>query len=50
MCIMSAGWGGASKADFAIVLFVGLIVHALFAECMNRSPGIVLSDVSYGKK
>src|SRR6266446_4030416 len=31
------GLGEESKADFAIVLFVGLIIHGLFAECVNRS-------------
>ncbi len=51
--VFQARWGGGertSKADFAIVLFAGLIVHALFAECINRSPGIVLSNVNYVKK
>lgn len=50
--VFKARWGEAteSKADFAIVLFVGLIVHALFAECINRSPSIILSNVNYVKK
>jgi lipopolysaccharide transport system permease protein len=50
--VFQARWGEAtaSKADFAIVLFVGLIIHTLFAECVNRSPSIVLSNVNYVKK
>ncbi|SFA70558.1 lipopolysaccharide transport system permease protein [Pseudomonas sp. NFIX10] len=39
-----------SKTMFAIMLFAGLIVHAVFAEVINRSPNIVLSNVNYVKK
>src|SRR5260370_1721382 len=44
------GTGDESKADFAIVLFVGLIIHGLFAECVNRAPGLILANVNYVKK
>jgi lipopolysaccharide transport system permease protein len=44
------GTGEDSKTDFAIVLFVGMIVHGLFAECANRAPGLILSNVNYVKK
>lgn len=39
-----------SKTMFAIMLFTGLIVHAIFAEVINRSPSVVLSNVNYVKK
>ncbi|MCW2278997.1 ABC transporter permease [Heliophilum fasciatum] len=42
--------GEESKADFAIILFVGMIVHGLFAECLNRAPSLILSNVNYVKK
>ncbi|WP_266157765.1 ABC transporter permease [Dyella silvatica] len=53
--VFKARWGGAagsseSKADFAIVLFVGLIIHTVFAECINRAPVLILSNTSYVKK
>jgi lipopolysaccharide transport system permease protein len=51
--VFKARWGFAtdeSKADFAIILFVGLIVHGLFAECVNRAPGLIISNVNYVKK
>jgi len=51
--VFKARWGvagGESKVDFAIVLFVGMIVHGLFAECINRAPGLILSNVNYVKK
>ena len=42
--------GGESKPQFAVVLFVGLIVHGLFAEVLNRAPGLILGNVNYVKK
>lgn len=42
--------GEESKVNFAIMLFVGMIVHGLFAECVNRAPGLILSNVNYVKK
>ena len=50
--VFKARWGGnhESKTEFAIVLFVGLIVHALFAEVLNRAPDLILSNVNYVKR
>lgn len=39
-----------SKAEFALVLFAGLLVFNLFAECVNRAPNLVVSNVNYVKK
>jgi len=39
-----------SKTDFAIILFVGMIIHGLFSECVNSAPGLILSNVNYVKK
>jgi lipopolysaccharide transport system permease protein len=36
--------------DFAVVLFAGLLIHGLFAECVNRAPGLVLANPNYVKK
>ncbi len=51
--VFKARWGVSgeeNRVDFAIILFVGLIVHGLFAECINRAPGLILSNVNYVKK
>ena len=50
--VFQVRWGEATenKADFAIVLFVGLIIHTLFAECVNRAPSLILTNVNYVKK
>jgi lipopolysaccharide transport system permease protein len=50
--VFQARWGTGveSKADFAIYLFVGLIVFNLFAECVSRSPTLITQNVNYVKK
>lgn len=39
-----------NKAQFAIVLFAGSIIHSLFAEIAIRSPGLIQSNANYVKK
>lgn len=51
--VFKARWGtgeDGSQVDFAIVLFVGMIVHGLFSECVNRAPLLITSNTSYVKK
>jgi lipopolysaccharide transport system permease protein len=51
--VFKARWGVElhdSKSKFAIMLFAGMIVHSLFAETLNRAPGLILNNVSYVKK
>ena len=44
------GTGEESKVAFAIVLFSGMIIHSFFAECLNRSPILIISHPHYVKK
>ena len=51
--VFKARWGVGgeeSKTQFAVVLFVGMIVHGLLAEVLNRAPGLILGNVNYVKK
>jgi lipopolysaccharide transport system permease protein len=51
--VFKARWGvgeDETKTQFAIVLFVGMIVHGLFAEVLNRAPSLILSNANYVKK
>ena len=52
--IFKLRWAGVgsddSKTQFAVVLFVGMIVLGLFSEVLNRAPGLILSNVNYVKK
>lgn len=51
--VFKARWGVGgeeTKTQFAVVLFVGMIVHGLFAEVLNRAPRLILSNVNYVKK
>ncbi|MDU1573919.1 MAG: ABC transporter permease [Pantoea sp.] len=51
--VFKTRWGtdpNAGKTDFAIVLFIGLIIFNLFSECIGRAPGLITSNVNYVKK
>lgn len=50
--IFKSRWIGVDtgKGGFAILLFVGMIVHGLFAECANRAPTLVMANSNYVKK
>jgi lipopolysaccharide transport system permease protein len=50
--VFQARWGAGneSRTEFALVLFAGLIVFHLFSDCINRAPGLILSNVNYVKK
>ena len=52
--IFKARWGGiggdSSKTQFALILFVGMIILTLFSEVFNRAPGLILANVNYVKK
>jgi lipopolysaccharide transport system permease protein len=52
--IFKSRWGGVggdeSKTQFAVILFVGMIVLSLFSEVLNRAPSLILSNINYVKK
>lgn len=50
--VFQARWnvGSDSKTEFALVLFIGMIVHGILAESMNNSPTLMLRNVNYVKK
>jgi lipopolysaccharide transport system permease protein len=51
--VFKAKWGMNSdegKAQFALTLFVGLIIFNLFSEAINRAPNLILGNVNYVKK
>jgi lipopolysaccharide transport system permease protein len=50
--IFKARWGAGSdsKTEFALVLFAGLMIFNMFSECINRAPGLILSNINYVKK
>lgn len=50
--VFQSRWPGqdTSKGGFAILLFVGMIVHGLFSECANRSASLIIANGNYVKK
>ena len=46
-------WGtgeAQSPADFALMLFAGLLVYSFFGECVSRAPVLILQNPNYVKK
>lgn len=41
---------GGGKHSFALILFIGLIVHGFFAECFTRAPQLVVQNPNYVKR
>lgn len=51
--VFNAKWGRdlhETRVDFALILFVGMIVYAFVADCVNRAPTLILANVNYVKK
>jgi lipopolysaccharide transport system permease protein len=51
--VFKARWrttGSESRADFALILFAGLIVFGLFSEVVNYAPRQIVSNPNYVKK
>ncbi|MDJ0868822.1 MAG: ABC transporter permease [Myxococcota bacterium] len=50
--VLGARWDLASESrvEFALFLFSGMILYAIFAECVNEAPDILLSYRTYIKQ
>lgn len=51
--VFHARWpqsGSSGKANFAIVLFIGMIVFTIFGDNVNRAPTLILTNPSYVKR
>ena len=50
--IFKSRWDSASESrtEFALVLFVGMIIHGILAEVLTRTPVLIVANVNYVKK
>jgi lipopolysaccharide transport system permease protein len=53
--VFKARWGGGqfnavNDGSFAIMIFAGMIVHALFSECFIRSPILITGNANFVKR
>lgn len=53
--VFNARWGGSrfgedNEASVAIMIFTGMIVHALFSECFIKSPGLITGNTNFVKR
>ncbi len=50
--IFQARWSesSGSMADFALILFTGLVVFNIFSECIIQAPGTIIANSNYVKR
>lgn len=50
--VMKSRWPqtDSGHAHYSIILFVGLIVHGFFAECLHRSPHLITGNANFVKR
>lgn len=50
--VFKARWSAQSesKIEFALILYSGLLIFNLLADCLNRAPSIILTNQTYVKK
>lgn len=51
--VFQARWGAMAdegRLDYALILFVGLTVYNLFAECVGRAPSLIVSNANLVKR
>ena len=49
--VLKARWGfGGGTADYALMLFAGLIVYNAFSECLQKSPLLVTGNPNFVRK
>jgi len=50
--VMKAKWPQVAGGEhhFSIILFIGLIIHGVFSECLTRAPSLVTGNPSFVKR
>jgi len=50
--VMKVRWRAESQSQIesSLILFAGLVIYGLFAECVTRAPGLIVSNANYVKK
>ncbi len=51
--IFKARWGNRAnenQLDFALLLFIGLLIHGFLSECLTRAPLLIVQHANYVKK
>ncbi|MCG7586641.1 ABC transporter permease [Photobacterium sp. OFAV2-7] len=48
--VFKAKWGGELKANYSLIMFIGLIVHSFLADCIGRATSLIQGNANYVKK
>jgi len=47
---MRWGTSDGSRAEFALLLYIGLMLFTIFSDCLSRAPALIISNSNYIKK
>ena len=51
--VFEARWGidiTESRANFALALFTGILIHTMFSDVINRAPDLIVNNQNYVKQ
>lgn len=50
--LFKSRWSAQSSGtmEYAVILFVGLNINSMFAECVNRAPSLIIENTNFVKK
>lgn len=52
--VFGARWGiereGSSTTSFAVVMFIGIMIHGVFSDAVNRAPSLILDNTNYVRR
>lgn len=48
--VFKSKWGNEISVNYSLVMFIGLIVHSFFSDCLGRATGLIQGNANYVKK
>ncbi|MBD0787954.1 ABC transporter permease [Vibrio sp. Y2-5] len=48
--VFKSKWGVDTNISYSLVMFIGLITHAFYSECLGKATGLIHGNANYVKK
>lgn len=48
--VFKSKWGTETSVNYSLIMFIGLITHSFFSECLIKSTGLIHGNANYVKK
>ncbi|HAS3607706.1 TPA: ABC transporter permease [Vibrio cholerae] len=48
--VFKSKWGVETSVNYSLMMFIGLIVHAYYADCLGKATSLIQSNANYVKK